>query len=111
MGGTLDLARRVAVALNKAGKVPMFSNPASFNNTDGAPIWLDEARLVKALEGTDYQINYEFMRAEKLASSGQLANMLEEPRLNVPAGVHTYLNNATEDPTAHIAAFMLMRQE
>ena len=26
-------------------------------------------------------------------------------------GVHTYLNNATEDPTPHAAAFMLFRRE
>ena len=44
----------------------MFSNPASFNNSQNAPIWLDEAKLVKALEGTDYQFNYEFMRAEQV---------------------------------------------
>lgn len=109
--GTLDLARRVALALNAAGKVAMFSNPASFNNTQNAPIWLDEARLVKALEGTDYQFNYEFMRAEQMASSGQLANMLQESEMGIPAGVHTYLNNMTEDPTPHLAVFMLFRQE
>ena len=51
------------------------------------------------------------MRAEKLASSGQLPNMLQEARLGVPMGVHVYFNNATEDPTPHIAAFMLMRTE
>lgn len=111
LSGTLDLARRVAVALNKGGKVAMFSNPASFNNTQQAPIWLDEARLVSALEGTQYQFNYEFMRAEQMASSGQLANMLEESRLGIPAGVHTYLKNSTEDLTPHLAVFMLFRQE
>jgi hypothetical protein len=111
LAGTLDLARRVAVALNKGGKVAMFSNPASFNNTQKAPIWLDEARLVKALEGTEYQFNYEFMRAEQMASSGQLSNMLEESRLGVPAGVHTYLKNNTEDPTPHLAVFMIFRQQ
>lgn len=99
------------MALNKAGKVAMFSNPASFNNSQNAPIWLDEAKLVKALEGTDYQFNYEFMRAEQMASNGQLSNMLQESELGIPAGVHTYLNNATEDPTPHLAVFMLMRQE
>ena len=57
--GTLDLARRVALALNAKGKVPMFSNPASFVNVDKAPIWLDEARLIAALNGTQYQFNYE----------------------------------------------------
>jgi len=109
--GTLDLARRVALKLNAGGKVAMFSNPASFKNTQKAPIWLDEARLVEALQGTDYQINYEFMRAEQMASSGQLGNMLEESSRGIPAGVHTYLHNATEDPTPHLATFMLFRQE
>lgn len=55
--------------------------------------------------------NYEFMRAESLASSGQLANMLAEGVAGVAAGVHTYYNNATEDPTPHLAAFMLVREE
>eukprot|EP00966_Prymnesium_polylepis_P213150 4936942-Prymnesium_polylepis.1 len=55
----------------------MFSNPASFANTAKAPIWLDEARLLAGLNGTQFQFNYEFMRAEKLASNGQLANMLQ----------------------------------
>ena len=60
--------------------------------------------------------NYEFMRAEQVASSGQLPNMLEESKRQVPMGVHTYLKvdkatNVTEDPTPHVAAFMLVRQE
>ena len=75
--GTIDLARRIALKLNARGKVPMFSNPASFANTAKAPIWLDEARLLAGLNGTQFQFNYEFMRAEKLASNGQLANMLQ----------------------------------
>ena len=56
LSGTLDLARRIAVALNAHGVVPMFSNPASFANPTMAPIWLDEQRLVDALAGTNYQL-------------------------------------------------------
>jgi len=111
LAGTIDLARRIAVALNSAGKVPIFSNPASFENHDKAPIWLDEARLLAGLNGTTFMFNYEFMRAEQMQSSGQLANMLEESLRGVPAGVHTYLKNSTENPTAHIAAFLLVRAE
>ena len=29
----------------------------------------------------------------------------------MPVGVHTYLKNATEDPTPHLAAFQIFRQE
>ena len=89
----------------------MFSNPASFANFQKAPIWLDEARLLAGLNGTQFQFNYEFMRAEALASSGQLPNMLQESSLDVPMGVHVYYKNATEDPTPHVAAFMLLRSE
>ena len=57
LDGTIALARRVAVVLNAGGKTPMFSNPASFvNPTAGAPFWLDEARLIKGLDGTKYQV-------------------------------------------------------
>jgi hypothetical protein len=71
------------------------------------------------LEGTVWQLNYEFMRAEGLASTGQLQNMLEESRLGLSAGVHVYYQHENksdpgsplEDPMPHIAAFMLMRQE
>lgn len=114
LNGTLDLARRIALSLNAEGKVPMFSNPASFTNPNNAPIWLDEARLVKALEGTSYQFNYEFMRAESVSDPKKmdvLSNMLKESELGVPAGVHTYLRSSTEDPTPHLAVFMLVRQE
>jgi hypothetical protein len=115
--GTIALARGVASALNAAGKVPIFSNVGTFANPrPGKPFWLDEARLLKGLEGTRFMFNYEFMRAEQVASSGQLPNLLEESSRGVPMGVHTYLNvdkvtNATEDPTPHVAAFMLFRQE
>ena len=37
----------------------MFSNPASFVNHDHAPIWLDEAKLLAALNGTQFSFNYE----------------------------------------------------
>ena len=51
--GAVDLAQRTAEALNKGGKVPMFSNPASFvNGPKPAPIWLNESRLVNALQDT-----------------------------------------------------------
>lgn len=120
LDGAVEMAARTAKALNAAGKVPMFSNPASFiNGPNPAPIWLNESKLVAALEGTVWQLNYEFMRAEGLASSGQLQNMLEESKLGLAAGVHVYYQHTNktdpssplEDPTPHIAAFMLMRQE
>ena len=64
--GTLDLARRVALTLNAKGKVPMFSNVGSFAPPKvPAPFWLDEARLVSALEGTAYQFNYEQARVHR----------------------------------------------
>jgi hypothetical protein len=128
LDGTVDLAARTAKALNAAGKVPMFSNPASFANGDPtghspknkpAPIWLNESKLVAALSGSVWQLNYEFMRAEDIAATGQLQNMLEESRLGLAAGVHVYYTHlnasdpksALEDPSPHIAVFMLMRQE
>lgn len=50
--GTLDVASRVAKALNEAGKVPIYSNPASFvNGPKPQPLWLNESRLVDALAG------------------------------------------------------------
>ena len=66
LAGTIDLARRVALALNRGGKVAMYSNPASFVNPKGAgaPFWLDEARLLDGLQGTSVLFNYEFVRAE-----------------------------------------------
>lgn len=111
--GSIDLARRIAVALNAAGKVPIFSNPASFVNPHGAhaPFWLDEARLLDGLAGTNFMINYEFFRVESLASSGSLANLIEESRRDVSVGVHVYLKNATEDVTPHLAAFLVVRRD
>ena len=138
LDGAVELAAGIARALNAGtpkSKVPMFSNPASFVNNGGktnppkpAPIWLDEAKLVTALSDSSWQINYEFMRAELLASTGQLQNLLRESKLGLAAGVHVYYQqenkscvpNATaappvvcalEDPTPHIAAFLLFRQE
>ncbi len=111
LNGTIDLARAIAIKLNTHQKLPMFSNPASFANPNpGKPFWLNESRLIEALDGLDYQFNYEFMRAENLASSGQRDNMLEESQLGVSAGVHTYLKNQSEDVTPHAAAFLLFRQ-
>lgn len=78
LNGTLELARRVAVTLNAGGKIPMFSNPASFANPSKAPIWLDEQRLFDALAGTSYMFNYEFFRAEQAKTDFQLPNLLEE---------------------------------
>jgi len=110
--GTIDLARRITVALNAAGKVPLFSNVGTFASpTPPSDFWLDESRLLKALDGLEYQLNYEYVRAEEMASSGQLANMLEESKLKVPVCVHTYLQSIDEDPSAHIAAFLLFRQQ
>ena len=110
LNGTLDLAKRIAVELNRHGKIPIFSNPASFVNAARAPIWLDEARLVSALEGTAYIVNYEFYRAEQVATNHQLSNLVHESEMGIPVALHTYLKNATEDPTPHLAAFMLFRQ-
>jgi len=111
LNGTVELARAITVALNKGGKVPMFSNVGTFARpTSETDFWLDEARLLDALDGLDFQLNYEFMRAEELASSGQLANMLEESRRRVPVNMHTYLSSPEEDPTPHIAVFLLFRQ-
>lgn len=60
---------------------------------------------------TSYQFNYEFFRAEQAATDFQLPNLLKESNLGVPIGMHTYLNNMTEDPTPHLAAFMIFRQQ
>ncbi|KAL3923611.1 MAG: hypothetical protein SGPRY_004164, partial [Prymnesium sp.] len=92
-------------------QVPMFSNAATFTNHQSLPIWLNESRLLAGLEGTHFQLNYEFVRAEKMASSGQLENMLRESELAVPVGMHVYYKSASEDPTPHIAVFMLLRNE
>lgn len=111
--GAIDLARRITLALNAAGKVPMFSNVGWFERPANVPasLWLDERRLLSALDGLQYMFNYEGVRAETLASSGQLANLVEESKRAVPMGVHTYMKAASEDLTPHIAAFLLFRAE
>jgi hypothetical protein len=109
--GTLDVLRRACVALNAVHKVPMLANPAYFRDIGNKKIWLDERRLLDALAGLDFMRYYEFVRAESALSSGLLPNMLEESRRGVPVGAHTYFKNATEDPTAHMAAFLLGRED
>ena len=110
--GTVELARAITVALNAKGKVPMFSNVGTFAPpTPPSDFWLDENRLLQALEGLDYQLNYEFFRAEETASSGQLPNMLEESKRRVPVNLHTYLKSTDEEPSSHVAAFLIFRQE
>jgi len=111
LNGTLDTARRTALLLNAHNKVPMFANPATFVKPPKQNIWLDEARLVKAMDGCRYQTYYESFRAESAQESGLLANILEESKQGVAAGVHTYYPNATENPMAHMAAFLLGREE
>ena len=127
--GSIDVALRTAQLLNKHGKVPMYSNPASFAKPAKTPIWMNELRLVDALTGKAWMVNYEFMRAESIMSgcpgakvtTGEciLNNMLTESKLGVAAGVHTYLQHVNKsDPKStlesqlpHMAAFMLARQE
>jgi len=111
LNGTLDVAQRTAALLNKYNKVPMYANPGTFVKPVKQNIWLDEARLVKALKGMGWFTYYESARAEQMMSGGFLPNMLEEAKLGVAAAVHTYYKNATEDPTPHMAAFMLARSE
>ena len=94
LNGTIELARRIALKLNAGGKVAMFSNPASFENPTKAPIWLDEQRLVDGLAGTSYQFNYEFFRAEQVATDFQLPNLLKESSLGVPIGMVRMLRSA-----------------
>jgi hypothetical protein len=126
LAGTLDVARRAAQLLNAHGKVPMYANPGSFVNHDAAPIWLNESRLVAALEGTQWISYYESARAEQVLSGAgkaagseawMLQNMLREGSLGVPGGgVHAYYRHndtagTVEAPLPHVAAFMLARQE
>ena len=63
--GALDVAARTATLLNAHGKVPMFANPASFYRPAGRQIWLDEERLLAALQGTQWMLYYESARAEE----------------------------------------------
>ena len=73
--------------------------------------WLDEQRLVTALDGMNYSIYYESARAEQLQTNGLLANMLTESKVGVASAVHTYYKSMDEDPTPHMAAFMLGQAE
>ena len=70
--GSLLLAKRITDTLNANGKIPMFANPGSFVRpvSRGKPqkIWLDEKRLVTALEGTRWQLYYEGARGESLSA-------------------------------------------
>jgi len=113
LNGTLDVARRTAELLNAHGKVPMLANPASFARPRGRHIWLDEARLVKAMAGLRWQTYYESFRgdAPPTQPADSLPNMLTEEALGVPAVVHTYYKHATDEPTPHIAAFLLARSD
>ena len=45
--------------LNAHGKVPMFANPGTFVQPPKQHIWMDEQRLVAALEGTQWYTYYE----------------------------------------------------
>ena len=111
ISGTLDVAKRSTELLNKHGKVPMFANAGSFVKPVKQHIWLNESRLVDALDGMAWTTYYESARAEAAFTTGYLANMLTEQKLGVAAGVHTYYKNATEDPLPHMAAFMLAQEE
>ena len=116
INGSLEVARQTARLLNAHGKMPIYANPAYYTNLGQKHIWLDERRLVTALAGTRWQRYYEFFRAEASLSKGLLPNMLEEAKHGVGAGVHTYYhkplpNGTREDPTSHMAAFLLAREE
>ena len=116
IAGSIALAKEVTALLNANGKIPMFANPGSFVKPPKQEIWLDEARLVKALEGMAWSTYYESARAENaLFGNPGLPNMLREGKAGVAAGVHTYLkSNATtkavEPQLAHLAQFMLARE-
>ena len=187
LSGALDVAVRTTKLLNSHSKVPIFANPAYFHNVGTQRIWLNETRLVSALQGLSWIRYYEYFRAESALDPSKgalLPNMLQEvkrthgfARLRVRAcacvhsdhpsshpssssrgrlahpsspsrgrltlgdllsieslapcsrfcalqsliglpgvGVHTYYHqtspNATaENPTAHMAAFLLGREE
>lgn len=100
----LSYIQLVIELLNAHGKIPMFANPASFNNTPFQPIWLNESRLLAALKvcftsvnllyfnltiiykGTTWSTYYEFMRAELMAENNQIINMLTEGNDGLAAG-------------------------
>ena len=54
-----------------------------------------------AAGGGTGQLNYEFMRAEAMASTGQLGNMLEESQLGLAAGA--------QDRSQHCALLTALR--
>jgi hypothetical protein len=71
LNGTLDVARRTAELLNQHGKVPIFANPASFVRPPKQKIWMDEARLTKALYGRAWFTYYESFRGDVRFASPQ----------------------------------------
>ena len=46
------------------------ANPGYFEQPAKTPIWLDEQRLVTALDGLNYSVYYESARAEQLQTNG-----------------------------------------
>jgi len=113
LNGTLEVARRTAALLNAHGKLPIFANPASFARPPNRHIWLDEARLVGAMRGLRWLTYYESFRGDTPSTSlsDALPNMLRESSRGVAAMVHTYYHKDDEDPTPHLAAFMLARSD
>lgn len=112
LNGTLDVARRATALLNAHGKTPIFANPASFVKPPKQHIWLDEARLAAALGGMRWLTYYESFRGDvdpRTDPNGLLNNMLTESKAGIASAVHTYYHNASEDPTPHVAAFLLAR--
>lgn len=107
----------------------MFANPGTFLPPTNQHIWLNESRLVEALDGLSWSTYYESMRADSIMNGCPgssvttgwciLDNLLTEARLGVAAAMHTYLQHVNQtDPTSpvesqlpHMAAFMLAQQE
>jgi len=121
VSGTIDVAVRTAKLLNSHNKVPMYANVGTFLEPSRQKIWMNETRLADALEGTQWMSYYESARAESMLDgcpegkqTGSwciLGNMLQESKLGIPSGVHTYLKNNTENQLPHMAAFMLSRND
>jgi len=119
--GTIDVAVRTAKLLNAHNKVPMYANVGTFLKPSKQKIWMNESALADALEGTQWMAYYEGARAESIldgcpggVDTGApcvLTNMLQESKIGIPSGVHTYLKNNTESQLPHMAAFMLARAE
>jgi len=91
--------------------VPIFANPASYENTDRRHIWLNESSFVSALDGYSYMVYYESFRAEAAYTSNNVDNMRREGAAGLAAAVHVYLHEMGEDQTPHIAAFLIGREE